>query len=581
MEINIETPTEQTANAGDHPANSAASKRAVDHPWWKSYPPTVPREIDATEHDSLVAMCEQACQAFGGRKAIGNFGSFLSFTELDRLSLAFAAYLQRECAIVSGDRIALMMPNMLAYPVALLGALRAGAIVVNTNPQYTARELAHQLANSGARVIVIFEAALATLREVRAETALEHVIVSRLGDFMSWPRNWIFDLAVRRRAKPIRIDNTIVFKSAIEQGRHLPFTAPRLTHADLAFLQYTGGTTGRSKGAMLSHGNIISNILQVVAWFGAREETNREVVITPLPLYHIYALTANCFASLVQGSLNYLITDPRDLRTFIRELKRVRFTALTGVNTLFNALLNHPDFASVDFSSLKYTNGGGMAIQRTVAERWQQTTGQTLAEGYGLTEASPVVAVNRSDASEFTGCIGLPVPSTECRVIDDAGQVLSTNEPGELCVRGPQVMQGYWNAPEETSATLDADGWLHTGDIAIIQDDGFIRLVDRKKDMILVSGFNVYPNELEAVATLHPLVIEAAAIAVSDDKSGEVPRLVVVRASNSLDAEQLLAHCRAQLTAYKVPRSVIFVDELPKSNVGKILRRVVRERHGH
>lgn len=554
----------------------------MDRPWWKSYPPGVPREIDSTLHDSLVALCMAACQEFADRPAVGNFGMTMSFAELARHSLAFAACLQQRHGVRRGDRIALMMPNMLAYPVALLGALRCGAVVVNTNPQYTPRELAHQLSDSGARAIVIFESALPTLAAVRGETPVESVIVSRLGDFMPWPRHWLYNLGARRRASspPEMPAGAIALTDAIRAGQRLPFTAPALNRDDLAFLQYTGGTTGRAKGAMLTHGNLIANVMQVVAWFGPRAERGKEIVITALPLYHIYALTTNCFAFMTQGGMNYLITDPRDLRGFIKELRRVPFTTLTGVNTLFNALLSHPEFAGVDFSTLKFTSGGGMAVQRAVAERWQQVTGSVLAEGYGLTEASPVVAVNRFDIAEFTGCIGLPVPSTECRIVDDYGNELPADTPGELCVRGPQVMRGYWNAPDETQAALDADGWLHTGDIAVVRDDGYLRIVDRKKDLILVSGFNVYPNELEDVAASHPGVHEVVAIAVPDEKSGEAPRLVVVRADPALDAPALLAFCRDRLTGYKVPRSVEFVDELPKSNVGKILRRAVRERHG-
>ncbi len=554
----------------------------MDRPWWKSYPPDVPREVDLSSHDSLVSLCAAAFREFAERPAFGNFGVYLRYAELDRHSLAFATCLQQRYGVKRGDRVALMMPNILAYPVALLGALRCGAVVVNTNPQYTPRELAHQISDAGARVIVIFESVLSTLAAARSETPVEHVVVCRLGDFMPWPQRWIYNLGARRRApSPVVVPaGAIPLTAAIRHGRQLDFTPPVLGRDDLAFLQYTGGTTGRAKGAMLTHGNLVANVLQVVAWFGARVERGREVVITALPLYHIYALTSNCFAFISQGGMNYLITDPRDLNGFIKELKRVRFTAFTGVNTLFNALVSHADFAGVDFSALKFTNGGGMAVQRSVAERWQQITGSVLAEGYGLTEASPVVAINRFDVTAFTGCIGLPVPSTECQVIDEQGQALPANTPGELCVRGPQVMQGYWNAPEETRAVLDADGWLHTGDIAVMRDDGYLRIVDRKKDLILVSGFNVYPNELEEVAAAHPGVHEVAAIAVPDEKSGEVPRLVVVRTDPALEASTLLAFCREQLTGYKMPRSVVFVDELPKSNVGKILRRIVRERYG-
>ena len=484
----------------------SVERKRMDRPWWKSYPPDVPREIDLTSHDSLVSLCAAACREFAERPVVGNFGVYLRYAELERHSLAFATCLQQRFGVKRGDRVALMMPNILAYPVALLGVLRCGAVVVNTNPQYTPRELAHQLSDAGARVIVIFESVLPTLAAARSETPVEHVIVCRLGDFMPWPQRWFYNLGARRKSPESAVlpVGAIALMAAIRIGRRHEFTPPTLGHDDLAFLQYTGGTTGRAKGAMLTHGNLVANVLQVVAWFGARAERGREIVITALPLYHIYALTSNCFAFMSQGGMNYLITDPRDLNGFIKELKRVRFTTFTGVNTLFNALVSHPDFASIDFSAFKFTNGGGMAVQRSVAERWQLITGSVLAEGYGLTEASPVVAVNRFDVTAFTGCIGLPVPSTECQIVDEQGCALPANTPGELCVRGPQVMRGYWNAPEETRAVLDADGWLHTGDIAVVQDDGYLRIVDRKKDLILVSGFNVYPNELEDVAAAHP-----------------------------------------------------------------------------
>ena len=560
---------------GLHPA----VRYRMDPIWLKSYPSDVPATIDEHAYPSLAALCDAACQEFADRPAFGNYGSQMSFAELDRQARAFAGYLQAHCGIVRGDRVALMMPNILAYPVALLGVLRAGGVVVNTNPQYTPRELKAQLSDAGARAIVIFEQSLATLRATG--TALEHVIVAHLGDCMPRAKGFLFNRAARRRAHTATVDmaEAIPFMRALESGAQAGFAAPAIADSDLAFLQYTGGTTGRSKGAMLSHGNVTANILQVVAWFGGRAERGREIIITALPLYHIYALTGNCFAFMALGGMNYLITDPRDLRSFIKELKRIPFTTISGVNTLFNALLSHPDFTSVDFSHLKFTSGGGMAVQRDVAERWQAVTGCVLAEGYGLTEASPVVAINRFDVSTFTGCIGLPVPSTECKIVDDSGAELAAGIAGELCVRGPQVMQGYWNSPEE-SANVLRDGWLHTGDIALIQEDGYLRIVDRKKDMILVSGFNVYPNEIEDVAVAHPGVHEAAAIGVPDDKSGEAVKLVVVRADPALDADSVLDWCRERLTAYKRPRSVVFVDELPKSNVGKILRREVRELHG-
>lgn len=551
----------------------------MDKIWLNSYPAGVPQAIDPDGHTSLVEICGAACQAFPDRPAFGNFGSTFSFSELDEYTRCFAAYLQQHCGFKPGERIALLMPNILAYPVALLGALRAGGIVVNTNPQYTPREPEHQLNDSGARVIVAFENALGTVDAVRGVSAIEHIVVARVGDFMAKPKSFLFDRFSHRRAPaPIpKIPDAVLFADALQTGAQSEFSPPDIQGSDLAFLQYTGATTGRSKGAMLSHRNIIANILQVVAWFGDVPERGNEIVITALPLYHIYALTGNCFAFLTLGCMNYLITDPWDITSFITELKRVPFTAITGVNTLFNALLNHPKFSEIDFMPLKFSRGGGMAVQRAMAERWHDITGSVLAEGYGLTETSPVVAINRFDIEEFTSCIGLPVPSTECKIIADDGSELPLNEAGELCVRGPQVMQGYWNDPEETRAVLDDDGWLRTGDIALIRDDGYVKIVDRKKDMILVSGFNVYPNEIEDVAVSHPAVIEAAAIGVPDQKSTESVKLVVVRVDDSLQEQALIDFCKEHLTAYKVPRSIEFVDELPKSSVGKILRRAVRD----
>ncbi len=550
--------------------------------WLKSYPDTVPHTVDPSQHASLVALVDLACREFAERPAFANFGVSMSFAELDRAAEGFAAYLQSFAGVEPGARVALMMPNMLAYPVALIGVLRAGGVVVNTNPQYTARELATQLADSGAHVLVVFENALDTVAGIIEDFPDLRIVVTRIGDFMPWAKGMLINRMARRRAerKVPALPASVPMIEAVERGLAARLTRPALGGDDLAFLQYTGGTTGRAKGAMLTHRNIVANILQVNAWFGPHTARGEEIIITALPLYHIYALTANCFAFLSQGGLNYLITDPRNLKTFIKEMKRVRFTSITGVNTLFNALLQHPDFAGIDFSALKFSSGGGMAVQRAVAEQWQALTGNVLAEGYGLTESSPVVTVNRFDVDTFTGCIGLPVPSTEIRLLDEHGRPLGIDEPGELCVRGPQVMQGYWNNAEETARVLDDEGWLRTGDIAVMRDDGYLRIVDRKKDLIIVSGFNVYPNEIEDVAVAHPGVSEAAAIGVDDEKSGEAVRLVVVRADDDLTRDDLLTWCRERLTGYKVPRSVVFVDALPKSTIGKILRREVRERYG-
>jgi long-chain acyl-CoA synthetase len=550
----------------------------VEKIWLKSYPPGVPHTIDPDLHGSLVSLIDDACIEFADRPAFTNFGSLMTFSEFDHHAAAFAAYLQNVEGLKPGERVALMMPNMLAYPVALLGVLRCGGVVVNTNPQYTARELAHQLGDSGARIIVVFENMLSTVAEVRERFPTLRIVIARIGDFMSWPKAWLFNRATRRRAlMPIpKLANGIRLLSAIKIGITRSFAQPPIDSHDLAFLQYTGGTTGRSKGAMLSHRNIVANVLQVNAWFGALAVRGEEVIVTALPLYHIYALTGNCLAFVSQGGLNCLITDPRNLKTFIKAIKRVPFTTMSGVNTLFNALLQDAEFASVDFSTLKFTSGGGMAVQRAVADHWQRVTGSVIAEGYGLTESSPVVTVNRFDIGSFSGGIGLPVPSTEVRIVDADGNELGVEQAGELCVRGPQVMQGYWNSPEDTADTLDSDGWLSTGDIAVLGADGYLRIVDRKKDLILVSGFNVYPNEIEDIVVSHPGVLEAAAIGIADPKSGEALRLVLVRSDQDLEVETVVAWCREHLTAYKVPRSVVFADDLPKSNVGKILRREVR-----
>jgi len=554
----------------------------VEKIWLDSYPSNVPHTVDLQPEHTLATLIENACQEFAQRPAFSNFGSVLSFADVERSAWSFAAYLQHNQKLVVGERVALMMPNMLAYPITLFGVLLSGGVVVNINPQYTSRELAHQLNDSGARVLVVFESMLSTVAEISEQFPDVHIIVARLGDFMSWPKATLINRLSRHGASkpPGAFHANITLLNAIAAGSREAFSPPHLEQHDLAFLQYTGGTTGRSKGAMLSHGNILANVLQVNAWFAPLTVRGAESIITALPLYHIYALTGNCLAFFSEGGLNCLISDPRNLKSFIKTLKRVRFTAISGVNTLFNALLQHPDFRTVDFTALKFTSGGGMAVQRAVAEHWQSVTGCAIAEGYGLTESSPVVTINRFDVDSFTGCIGLPVPSTEIRIVDDDGLELGLDSPGELCVRGPQVMQGYWNSADETAATLSDDGWLRTGDVALMREGGYLSIVDRKKDLILVSGFNVYPNEIEDVAVCHAQILEASAIGVADEKSMEAVRLVVVRSDPALDEQNVIAWCREQLTNYKVPRSVIFVDELPKSNVGKILRREVRERFG-
>lgn len=553
----------------------------MDKIWLANYPPGVPENIDPQRYRSLVDLLDSGCREFADRPALASFGARLDYARLDRLARDFAAYLQNRCAISPGDRIGMMMPNMLAYPVALLGALRAGAIVVNCNPLYTASELAHQLGDAGVKTLIAFEQALPTVAALPANVTPTRIIVTRIGDCMPYWRSWLVNLIARRRAggRPSTPAHGVELPAAIAEGTSLDFTAPPLTRDDLAFLQYTGGTTGRSKGAMLTHGNIVANVLQAAAWFEGHVDRGHEVVITALPLYHIYALTANCFTTIATGGLNCLITDPRDLDGLVRELGRVPFSTMTGVNTLFAALLDHPRFARIDFSALKFTSAGGMAVQRTVAERWHAVTGCVLAEGYGLTEASPVVTVNRFDIAAFSGSIGLPVPSTEVRIVDDARQEVAVGEAGELQVRGPQVMRGYWNDPVETARVLEPDGWLNTGDIARFDGRGYLYLIDRKKDVIVVSGFNVYPAEIEDVVAAHPDVREVAAIGVPDTRSGESVCLVVVRADPALTATAVLDWCRKHLTAYKIPRSVQFAETLPKSTVGKILKRTLRERY--
>ena len=551
--------------------------------WLANYPAGVPHEIDSSAYSSLVQLCEEAWKQYPDNRAFGNFSTYLTFSDIERLSGTFAGYLQQDAHVRPGDRVAIMAPNILQYPVAMLGVLRAGGIVVNTNPQYTPRELRHQLIDSGAKCIVVFKNMLPTVYEIAGDTALESIITTELGDLFAFPKSLLFNLAARRgRAKftgTFAIEVTS-FNAALKRGAKATLEPPSIKPDDLAFLQYTGGTTGASKGAMLSHGNVIANVLQVAAWFGGAAVKGKEITITALPLYHVYALTANCFGFFHQGAMNYLITDPRDTTRFIKELTRVPFTAISGVNTLFNSLLAHEKVVEVDFSHLKFSSGGGMAVQTAVAEAWEKLTGSIISEGYGLTEASPVVCVNPFDVDEFTGSIGVPVPSTRCRIVTDDGNDATVGEPGELYVRGPQVMQGYWQRPDDTAAAIDDDGWLHTGDIALMREDGFFKIVDRKKDLILVSGFNVYPNEIEDVVASHPLVDGVAAIGVADDKGSEAVKIVVVRSDPNLQAQDLIAHCREQLTAYKVPRQVEFVDDLPKTNVGKILRRAVKEQYG-
>ncbi|WP_088147954.1 AMP-binding protein [Achromobacter denitrificans] len=546
--------------------------------WQKSYPPGVPAEIEMDGVTTLVSVVRDSCRRYADKTAYISMGKSIRYAELDRLTRDFAAWLHAN-GLGHGDRVALMMPNLLQYPVCLFGALRAGCVVVNCNPLYTAHELQHQLADSGARAIVVADNFAATLQNALAGTAVERVVVTSIGELLGPVKGRLVDFVVRRVKRLVpawSLPRSIRLRDALRAGRAAPFAEVDLDQRDLACLQYTGGTTGVAKAAMLTHGNLVANLSQAYAWVRPLVTEGRECIVTALPLYHIFALTANCLTFMKMGASNLLILNPRDIPGLIKEMRKVPFSAFTGVNTLFNALLNHPDFARLDFSRLRLTMGGGMAVQRSVADRWQAVTGRSLAQAYGLTETSPAVTINPLDVKVFTGSIGLPVPSTELSIRDDEGRELGVGESGEICVRGPQVTQGYWKRPDETALVLYADGFLRTGDIGYVDENGYVFLVDRKKDMILVSGFNVYPNEVEDVAALHPGVKEVAAVGVPDERSGEAVKLYVIRKDPGLDAETLIAHCRKQLTGYKVPRYVEFRDDLPRTNVGKILRRELK-----
>ena len=551
----------------------------MDKVWLRSYPEGVPAEADVDAYDSIVSLFEESVRRFGDRPAYSSFGVTITYRDLDERSRALAAYLQG-LGLDPGDRVAIMMPNLLANPVAIFGVLLAGLTVVNTNPLYTARELEHQLTDSGARAIVIVENFASVLGEVIGRTRVEHVILVRMGDGLGFPKSALVNFVVRRVKKmvpPFHLPDAVRLPAALDQGRGKPLRPSEAGRDDVAFLQYTGGTTGVSKGAALSHGNVVSNLQQTSSWIGRQFEPGEEVFVTALPLYHIFSLVANCLTGMKYGALNVLITNPRDMPAFVKTIAGLRFSVITGVNTLYNGLLNTPGFESVDFSRLKLAVGGGMAMQRAVAERWRAATGVPVVEAYGLTETSPAAVANRLDQTEFTGSIGLPLPSTEVSVRDDDGNEVGFDTPGELCVRGPQVMQGYWGRPDATAEVLSGDGWLRTGDMATIDEEGYLRIVDRKKDMIIVSGFNVYPNEIEDVVALHPGVLEVGAVGVPDEHSGEAPKIVVVKKDPDLTSEALIEHCREHLTGYKIPRRVEFRDELPKTNVGKVLRRELRD----
>ena len=550
-----------------------------ERPWLKHYPDGVPAEIDVNQYPSVVAVLEEAFERFRERPAFASFGKKLSYGQIDEMSKQFAGYLTGELKLVKGDRVAIMMPNVLQYPIALFGALRAGMIVVNTNPMYTARELKHQLEDSGAKAIVVLDNFAATVQQVVAETHVKHIVTTGIGDLLG-PKGILVNFVVKNIKKLVpafSLPTAVRFKDALSHGAKHAVTTPSISHDDIAFLQYTGGTTGVAKGAMLTHGNMVANMLQAGSWIGSNLRPGQEVVITALPLYHIFSLTANGLVFMRLGGLSWLITNPRDMPGFVKELKASGFTALTGVNTLFNGLLNTPGFAELDFSRLHLSLGGGMAVQRAVAERWKKVTGCTLVEAYGLTETSPAACINPLDLKEYNGSIGLPVSSTDAAIWSEDNQQLGIGEAGELMIHGPQVMKGYWQRPDETIKVLGSDGWLHTGDIAKMDENGYFYIVDRKKDMILVSGFNVYPNEVEDAVMQHPGVAEVAAIGMPDEHSGEVVKIFVVRKDPNLTVEELKQFCKENLTGYKRPKVIEFRDALPKSNVGKILRRELRD----
>ena len=552
----------------------------MDKIWLQRYPAGVPETIDPDHFNSLVDIFEQSIQKYGDKVAFINMDTEITFNELDVLSRQFAAYLQQQ-GLKKGDAVAIMMPNLLQYPIALFGALRAGMTVVNVNPLYTPRELKHQLSDSKAKAIVILDNFAHTLEKVEAEVAIEKVILTAIGDMLPVPKRWLVNAVVKYVKKMVpsyRLSNAVNFRAALAAGANAEYQRPQMSGDDLAFLQYTGGTTGLAKGAMLSHRNIVANLEMVSALVAPLVDDGEETIVTALPLYHIFALTANCLTFMKHGGRNLLITNPRDMRAFVKELNKYPFSIISGVNTLFNGLLHAEGFKDIDFSNLKIALGGGMAVQRAVAEHWERVTKSRLLEGYGLTECSPVVTVNPTDIEHYNGTIGLPLPSTEVRIVDiESGEELPQGEQGELQVRGPQVMVGYLNRPDETEKVMKEGGWFATGDIGFMNEEGFFKIVDRKKDMILVSGFNVYPNEIEDVIAEHPKVLEVAAIGVPHDSSGEQVKIFVVRKEQSLTEKELIDFARENMTGYKVPKLVEFREELPKTNVGKILRRSLRD----
>lgn len=551
----------------------------MDRPWLNSYPGGVNTDIDINTYSSVVEIFEKSVKEFGDKPSFSNFGKTLSYNEFALATTAIAAYLQNTFGLVKGDRVAIMMPNLLQNPVSIFGVLRAGLTVVNTNPLYTARELRHQLKDSGAKAIIVVENFANIVEEVIADTKVEHVIVTKMGDMLAFPKSMIINLVVKHLKKMVpdfSLPNAVPFKTVLSEGAQQTLTPVSLTHDDLAFLQYTGGTTGVAKGAMLTHKNMVANMLQASEWIKNDVINGQEVIITALPLYHIFSLTANCLVFMEAGAKNILITNPRDFEGFVKELSNIPFTVMTGVNTLFNALINTKGFNDIDFSNLKITLGGGMSVQPAVAAQWKQITDCTLVEAFGLTETSPAACINPLDLKKYNGSIGLPIPSTYCKLIDDEGNDIAGGKAGELCIKGPQVMQGYWNLPEETANVFTKDGWLKTGDVAKMDGNGFFYIVDRIKDMILVSGFNVYPNEIENVIVEHDSVLECGVIGVPDEKRGEAVKAFVVKKDDALTEATLLAYCKENLTGYKTPHKIVFIQELPKTNVGKVLRRELR-----
>jgi long-chain acyl-CoA synthetase len=553
----------------------------IDRPWLRQYPPGVPHDIGPLQYASLGGMMEESARRFHARPAFSSFGATVTYASVDRASRALAGYLQQRCGMQPGERLAIMLPNLVQYPVALFAAFRAGLVVVNCNPLYTSRELHEQLADSQATAILVLDHATATLDAALAGTAVRVVIVTRLGDLLPPMRGAMLDFAarhVRRMPAPVHIHGALRFVDALAEGARLPLASVRRGPDDVAFIQYTGGTTGVPKGAMLLHRNVVANLQQIAAWIGHVLEQGRETVVTALPLYHVFALTVNLLTFFRLGACNVLIADPRDVRGLVKTIRAARYSVITGVSTLYKAMLEAPGIAAVDTSRLKVAVSGGMPQERRVAERWMALTGKPLVEGWGLTETSPLLTANRLDIRAFTGSVGLPMPSTEIVVRDDDGAPLPSGEPGELCARGPQVMKGYWQRPADTAAVLDVEGWLRTGDIGTLDERGYVRILDRRKDVIVVSGFKVFPNEVEEVAATHPGVAEAAVVGVPDVHSGEAVKLVVVKRMEGVTAEEIVAHCAAQLTPYKVPRIVQFrTAPLPRTLAGKPLRRVLRD----